>query len=266
LLLPSIFGDFMMNLSLRLNLNLANLVTIGFCSLIGTYASPVYGASITNGSFDSTLNGWTIIAQPGAFGNWFQTAGSVSQLGNQSILAPSQGDGYAHTAQTGATSQVLFQDIVLEANTQHRLSFDWFTQDWSSFFKDAQSLDKDVFPNQHFRVDLVQSSFTDWFGDNSSAGVLANLIAPVGDSAPAASWKTLSADLTPWAGKTVRLAFRQVDNQGFFNAGVDAVKVTSTPIQTTPESSPSWITILVIGCSFIGFKRRSSRGTIRPIA
>lgn len=191
-------------------------------------------ASITNGGFNTDLTGWAVVEQPSASGSWFFTEGGTSALGDNPILTPSEGDGYAHSAQTGQTSQVLFQDITLEADTQHLLSFDWFAQDWSNNFVDAGTLDFTGGLNQHLRVDLVPTDFTDWFGPDSSTGVLTNILAPVAELSPVDSWNSLDFDLTPWAGQAVRLAFRQVDNQLFFNAGVDDVSIVSTPIVVEP--------------------------------
>ena len=42
----------------------------------------------------------------------------------------------------------------------------------------------------------------------------------------------MTADLTPFAGQTVRLRFAEVDGAGFFNASTDAVSITSTPRPT----------------------------------
>jgi hypothetical protein len=39
----------------------------------------------------------------------------------------------------------------------------------------------------------------------------------------------VSFDLSSFAGTTVRIRFAEVDNEGFFNASVDNVAVTSTP-------------------------------------
>ncbi len=48
-----------------------------------------------------------------------------------------------------------------------------------------------------------------------------------------------TADLTPFAGQTVRLRFAEVANQGFFNASTDAVSIASTaalpPMNTCQE-------------------------------
>ncbi|MBD2180482.1 PEP-CTERM sorting domain-containing protein [Planktothrix sp. FACHB-1355] len=98
-------------------------------------------------------------------------------------------------------------------------------------------------PNQQFRVDLVSAGFSNWFGPSSSAGVLANIVAP---TASPRQWASTAFDLSAWAGQTVRLAFREVDNQLFFQAGVDNVKIRSTPIETVPEPA-STLGLLALG-------------------
>lgn len=214
------------------------LLATGSVVMLAGLNPAAMAASITNGGFNTDLTGWTVVEQPGANGSWFSTEGGFSELGGQPIIAPSEGDRYVHSAQTGQTSQVLFQDIVLEADTEHLLSFDWFAQDWSNTFIDAGTMDFTGADNQHLRVDLVATDFSDWFGPDSSTGVLANVLAPVAELSPVTSWNNLSFDLTPWAGQSVRLAFRQVDNQDFFNAGVDDVGIVSTPIVVEPPVEP----------------------------
>ncbi|MEO0396537.1 MAG: PEP-CTERM sorting domain-containing protein [Cyanobacteria bacterium P01_A01_bin.137] len=226
-------------------------------------------AIITNGGFNADLEGWTVINQPGANGNWFHTTGGRARLGPRgglSILAPNEGTGYAHTAQTDPTSQVLFQDIVLEADTTHFLSFDWYTQDWARSFFDAGTMDYNpVNPNQHFRVDLVSTDFDDWFGPDSSADILANILAPVAEPAPVNSWNSLTFDLTPWSGESVRLAFRQVDNQYFFNAGVDNVIISSDPNGGGNPSVPEPSALFgLMALGLFGLYSRTTPSTMKP--
>lgn len=218
-------------------------------------------ATITNGGFNENLDGWTVINQPDSFGNWYHTTGGIATLGGQPILDPIEGEGYAHSTQTGPTSQVLFQDIVLEADTEHFLSFDWYAQDWGNLFADAGTLDYLASPNQHLRVDLVSTDFDDWFGADASSGVLASILAPVAEMAPVSDWNSLlNFDLTPWAGESVRLAFRQVDNQWFFNAGIDNVRISSDPNGSTSVPEPSILVgITALGVSFLSSRTNRSK-------
>ncbi|WP_414621109.1 PEP-CTERM sorting domain-containing protein [Calothrix sp. CCY 0018] len=96
-------------------------------------------------------------------------------------------------------------------------------------------MNKDSFSNHHFRVDIVDASFTDWFGSSSSDGVLANLISPIAEAPLVNGFNNGTFDLTAFAGSTVRLAFRNVDNQGFFHAGVDNVQIQSASTASVPE-------------------------------
>ncbi len=229
------------------------LGSVAFLSSLGLTLKAT-AATITNGGFNTDLDGWTVINQPGASGNWLHTNGGTAAIGGQPILAPSEGSGYAHTTQNDPTSQVLFQDISLEAGATHLLSFDWYAQDWAATFFDAGNLSYTGAPNQHLRVDLVSTGFDDWFGLDSSTGVLANILPPVADAAPATDWNSLTFDLTPWAGESVRLAFRQVDNQFFFNAGIDNVSIASAPnaIPSVPEPS------IIVGVIVLGLLGLSS--------
>ena len=214
-------------------------------------------ATIINGGFNTNLDGWTVVNQPGSFGNWFHTNGGRATLGGQPILAPSEGEGYAHSTQTGPTSQVLFQDVFLEADTEHFLSFDWYAQDWGDALVDAETMDYTVPRNQHLRVDLVSTDFGDWFGPDSSSGVLANILAPTAERSPVINWNNRSFDLTPWAGESVRLAFRQVDNIWFFNAGIDDVSIMSDPVSGPNVPEPSILAgAIVLGALFLSSRTK----------
>lgn len=205
----------------------------------------VEAATLTNGDFETgDFTGWTTVVQPNSNGDISVTDSGSSPISEFPIPGGGDGSFIAVTDQMGPGSYVLFQDITLELDMEHILRFDWFAQS-DDPFSDAGTLDRNVSPNQHFRVDLVEAGFADWFGPNSSAGVLANLVAPVAESLPVSGFNTTTADLTPWAGSTVRLAFREVDNQSFFQAGVDNVFVASES-QSVPESS-SILGLLVLG-------------------
>jgi hypothetical protein len=212
-------------------------LTVGTVSLIGasSFGSVAIAASLTNGGFESGLTGWTVVDQAGGSGSWFSTAGGRAPKTGLPILGASEGSKFVVTDQFGPGSHVLFQDISLEAGATHTLSFDWSSKNWGRPMFNPGTMNKDAWRNQQFRVDIVSTLFSNWFGPSSTTGVLASILAPVAPSS--SGWNQVSFDLTPWAGSSVRLAFREVDNQGNFNAGVDDVSVKS-------ESVPEPITIL----------------------
>jgi hypothetical protein len=81
-------------------------------------------------------------------------------------------------------------------------------------------------PNQHARVDLMLPG-TDPF---STAGVdtLMNIVTL--DSGPfSGGYDHIVADISAFAGQTVRLRFAEVDNLFFFNYAIDNVFVTPAP-------------------------------------
>jgi hypothetical protein len=99
-------------------------------------------------------------------------------------------------------------------------------------------------PNQQYRVDVMKPTAP--VNSLNPADILATVFATkVGDS-ETMSPTQFSVDLTPFAGQTVRLRFANVDNEYFFNAGVDAVSITSTP-PAAPSPSPPPSNAFTIG-------------------
>jgi len=79
-----------------------------------------------------------------------------------------------------------------EANSQHTLSFNWFAK--SSFqLSNPGTMDKNIFPNQQFRVDLMSAGFTNFFS-TSSNGLLANILA---STATPNIWSLQTFNLSP---------------------------------------------------------------------
>ena len=223
---------------------------------VSTLSGSAEAVSIVNGGFETNLDGWTIVEQANSNGGVFHTNGGISPISGNSILNPSEGAGYVVTDQAGPGSYAIFQDISLESGMEHLLSFDWFAQSWSDpEFFDAGSLDRNIVPNQHFRVDVVSTDFTDWFAPDSSAGVLANIIPPLAEDAPVSDWNSTTFDLSAWAGQDVRLAFRQVDNRLFFNAGIDNVNIES---QKIPEPG-TVVGLLAVGLGGTVLRRRQEK-------
>lgn len=79
-----------------------------------------------------------------------------------------------------------------------------------------------VTPNQQFRADIMNPAAGAF---DVGAGVLANVYQTDPGDPLVSGYATVTFDLGAFAGQTVRLRFAEVDNQGNFNAGVDAVAV-----------------------------------------
>lgn len=211
--------------------------------------------SIDNDGFETgDFTGWTVIDQADGSGSWFVYSGTVSPLSGSTIAAPPQGTFAAVSDQTGPGSHILFQDVALAPLTRHTLRFFLYYENQNGLFFTPATLDFTADPNQQYRVDVMDPSAP---VDSVAPGdVLANLFQTnVGDPASLAP-TTMTFDLTPFAGRTVRLRFAEVDNQFFFQASVDAVAITSVPlVQAIPTMGATGLAVVVLALLVIGTLR-----------
>jgi hypothetical protein len=204
---------------------------VGFAALAFTWiaAAPAGAATVTNGNFETgTLAGWTVQDQPtGTDGSWFATSGASTPAG-----PPPEGTFAAVTSQSGPGSHLLYQDIALEAGFAHQLQMFVYYNNQNGAFFAPDTLDADVVPNQQYRVDVLAANAAPTSVAPSDVLVQVFRTDP---GEPAVLGPTqVTVDLTPFAGRTVRLRFAEVDNQFFFNAAVDDVRIVSTP-RTPPN-------------------------------
>jgi hypothetical protein len=122
------------------------------------------------------------------------------------------------------------------------LSFDYFVQT-SASLATGTSLSATEYPNQQFRVDIVDSVPDNWF---AAPNALISVVPPtIGTSNPATAWTPVNLDLTSALttagvrGSTVYLAFREVDNLGFLTVGVDNVRFTAATIAPVLCDNPT---------------------------
>jgi hypothetical protein len=181
---------------------------------------------VPNGGFETgNFNKWSVANQTGGSGDWFVYSGTTSPLSGFTIAAPPQGNFAATTDQTDPGSHVLYRNIKLAPGMEHELSYYLYYRNRADRFFTPNTLDFMVDPNQQYRVDLLRPKADPFTVDPDD--IRARLFRTrVGD--PNRLQPTLMTfDLTRFAGKTVRLRFAEVDNQFFFQASVDKVKVES---------------------------------------
>jgi photosystem II stability/assembly factor-like uncharacterized protein len=153
-------------------------------------------------------------------------------------IAPQQGDYEG--------MHILYQDITIPASsTRVTLSFSLYIKNTDPLNKvgytdPSQTPALDYFPNtvprrpnQQVRVDLMDplANITD-----VGAGVFRNLFQTT-PSMPrdfGTAYQSFTFDVTAFAGKTLRLRFASVNNQGKLIVGVDNVQVQATFTDTTP--------------------------------
>ncbi len=197
---------------------------------------PSPSAVANNGSFETgTFAGWGVSNPCGStIGNWFVYSGTTSPVSNFTIPAPPAGAFAAVTDQVGPGTHILFQDIALEAGSSHTLTMTLYFNNRHTANITPADFNLDCSnsagnPNQQFRVDIIRPGAL--LTTVSPADILqtifwtANLPTTQLSMAPT----PFVADLSAFAGQTVRLRFAEVDNQFFYQAGVDNVQLTSQP-------------------------------------
>jgi len=195
-------------------------------------------AGIVNGDFETgNLEGWTLSNSTfeGGQGTWLAYAGTVLPPPFEStefeVPAPPQGKYAAITAQSGPGTRIIYQDFTVATGGAQALSLIAYYRS-SAPMVTGPGLDATSENNQQYRIDVIKPSAPITSVDPGD--ILLNVFATeTGDPATLAP-ETISANLTPFAGQTVRLRIAEVDNGGFFNAGVDAVTYAGGPTPPAP--------------------------------
>ncbi len=196
-------------------------------------------AVVVNGGFETgTFAGWTEQDQAGGEGSWYVYRGTSSPLTGHPIPAPPQGQFAAITDETGPSSSILYQNIMLKAHQKHVLSLYVYYTSYAPISNPA-SLDyttnQGTTGNQQYRIDVMNPSSS--LTSVSSADILDPVFATVTGAPQVMTPTVITAKLNRFAGQTVRLRLAMVDNDDYFNAGADDVMVTSTPVVKTGKAS-----------------------------
>jgi len=212
--------------------NISRLVAVSSAmTMAGVLATNVAADElITNGDFETgDSSGWTVTIKPGSLDTNFSIVppGSDVPLSEDPTAPnPDGGNFYAVSSQNGPGTIALTQPFTVSPGvTSVTLTFQMFVNDWNE--EGAQiheRFDHDFEPNQHARVDILRVGAGPFdIGDT----VLANLYLGVdGGSNPYDytdhSFKITNIVATPG---TYILRFAEVDNQMFFNMGIDNVSI-----------------------------------------
>jgi hypothetical protein len=203
-------------------------------------------ATIVNGDFESgTLNGWHVHRATEA-GNWFAYRGTDAPIGSRRkptpadpVQAPPQGLYAAISDEANPDTLILYQDIALEAGRSHQLSLLAYYDSYKPIAvptPNTLSVDEESLRgrrNQQFRIDVMRPDAP--LESVDPADILRTLfVTKPGDPQKLAPTR-LTANLSAFAGQTVRLRIANAVHEEVFNAGVDAVSISTT----APGQSPS---------------------------
>lgn len=184
-------------------------------------------ATITNGNFETgNLTGWQL--QNAGSGSWFAYTGTSSPLSANTIPAPPQGTFGAISDQEDMSSQILYQDVALEPGYTHQLSLiAYYTSFAAMSVPTPDTLDHAVAGNQQYRIDVMKPNAP--IASVNPTDILLTIFRTKTGDPGVLPPTSMSANLTPFAGQTVRLRFADVAQLNFLHAGTDAISLVSTP-------------------------------------
>ena len=201
-------------------------------------------AKVVNGRFESgTLDGWQVRHATGA-GDWFAYTGTDAPIGSKRptpadpVQAPPQGDFAATTDEANPDTLIMYQDVALEAGLSHQLSllayYDSYkpvavpTPDTLSVSDEVLGLPGGQFQkNQQFRIDVMRPEAP--LESLDPADILRTMFATKPGDPLTMEPTLLTANLSAFAGQTVRLRIANSVTEEVFNAGVDAVSISTGP-------------------------------------
>jgi hypothetical protein len=194
-------------------------------------------ATVANGDFETgILDGWQVVNEPSEpmpSGSWYAYSGSTVPGEGGTVPPPPSGTYAAITNQSGPGTHILYQDVALEPYYSHQLSLVAYYRipefGTAPTIPDPNSLHTTEFGpvNQQYRIDVIKPT-ADLYSLEPS-DILAAVFATKSGDPKELGPNTYTADLSAFAGQTVRLRYAEVDNAGNFFAGTDSVAIASIP-------------------------------------
>jgi hypothetical protein len=195
------------------------LPLVGGLLLAAPAAAPA--AIVSNGSFETAdLLGWGTDDTPGGFWTVY-SAGSVIAV---TVAAPPLGNHAAVAVQQSVPSrQILYQDLTLPPKRfKTQLSLFAFYQAHTALASPETLAPSGV--NEQYRVDVLRAGAP--LDSVAPGDVLATPFRTRPGDASFLGATQVTADLSRYAGQSVRLRFAVVATEGALNGGVDVVGVT----------------------------------------
>ncbi|HEX5928741.1 MAG TPA: hypothetical protein VFY48_05040 [Solirubrobacterales bacterium] len=215
---------------------LAAVLASAVCVALAVPAGAGAGAAtVVNGDFESgSLKGWSVHRATTA-GNWFAYKNAsepiANKRGKQPIQPPPQGNYAAIADQLNPDTLILSQDVALEAGATHFLSLLAYYSSYAPLASpDTLSVDAAELggqANQQFRIDVMRPQAQ--IESVNPADVLATVFRTQAGGPEIKTPAQLTADLSAFAGQTVRLRIAVAAGKEVLAAGVDSVAITAKP-------------------------------------
>jgi hypothetical protein len=177
---------------------------------------PSAAGQIVNGDFETgDLSGWTL-ANSGS-GSFVINNGTYDPPGPDGPLPPYSGSFSALGIQSGPSLLTIYQDVALPADATSAVLR------WVDRIRNQGDEFDD--PEQEFRVEIRDT------GNN----LLATLFSTNPGDPLMSGWTERSADISAFAGKTIRVTFTVEDNLYYFNVHLDDIRIESAAPPTSRE-------------------------------
>jgi hypothetical protein len=199
--------------------------------------STASAANVENGDFErGNLSGWQTTNYPNPdepFGEWF-AYGDIMRpdIRRGGIPLPPQGQFGAVTNQVNISGQILSQVVELKPGKRHKLRFKLAYQDQDNKrLSSRRGVPNFITPrtlalnrrNQQFRMDVIERDAP--IKSVKRKHVLERVYRTERGDPNARGFRTITANLTPYAGEKVRLRFAVVVTESPLNVAIDAVKI-----------------------------------------
>jgi hypothetical protein len=239
-----------------MNMN-KTFLTVGLASFLTLSGFTSKADLIVNGNFETgTLAGWTEADQAGGSGSWYISSPGANTpvSGYATANNPSGGSYYAVSDQTGPGTHVLIQSFTLASAETLTLSFQMFVNSQDGSY-DTGLLDYNVNPNEFGLADLLTGTATPF--STAPADVLQTFYSGNDPQANNPNPYTTYTYTLSLAAGTYQLRFGEVDNQSFFQMGVDNVSLT--PVVPEPTTIIAGALLLLpFGMSTVRMLRKTA--------
>lgn len=206
---------------------------------VGALALPALASAnlVVNGDFETgTLSGWHTKNEPSGTGSWFAYSGTEDPLGGPATVPPPpQGNFAAIASQSNPGAHILYQDVALGAGP-HELSLIAYYESLSPIVSPETLSPFEEEQNQQYRIDVLKPAAP--LTTVNPEDIIATLLHTEAGDPETLEPETLTADLSAYAGQTVRLRMAETDNVSPFHAGVDAVSISGSAPPPPPPPVP----------------------------
>jgi hypothetical protein len=228
------------------------LVLVLAAALAATcWVAAAFAAPLTNGGFETgSLAGWTSSVAGASAG--FAVYTGTPTVNGHVVAAPPEGTNAVVTSQSSPGQALLYQDVTLPSSGTITISL-YVYYESSAALTSLADLSFAGAANQQFRVDVMDplAPVASLAGSDIFVNVFKTSLGDPTTLAPT----LVTADLSAFAGQTVRLRLAEADNQGQFQASADGIAITSVAPAPVPVARVSRVGYCTAAGAFIDLEQ-----------